>query len=104
MPQELFLDRKFAFLKKMRVGVVRGGNSAERRISLRSGRAVTRALKSVGIHAFPLDPADRKNFWRKAQKAGILFIALHGMGGEDGSFQKTLERKKILFTGSPSGA
>jgi len=83
---------------------VRGGLSAERRISLRSGRAVTRALKRVGISAFPIDPAEQKTFSQKIQKADVLFIALHGKGGEDGALQKKLEKKHILFTGSPSRA
>ncbi len=104
MPQELLADPKFAFLKKMRVGVVRGGISAERRISLRSGRAVIRALRRVGVRVFPVDPADKKHFWGKVSQADILFIALHGMGGEDGSFQRMLEKKKVLFAGSPSAA
>jgi len=104
MQSELLSDPKFAFFRKIRIGVVRGGFSAERRISLRSGRAVTRAFRRAGISAFPVDPADRKTFSRKIRKADILFIALHGKGGEDGVFQKMLERKGLLFTGSPSGA
>jgi D-alanine-D-alanine ligase len=95
---------KFESLRKIKVGVVRGGLSAERRISLRSGRAVTRALRRVGIPAFPLDPADPRTFFRKLRQADILFIALHGKGGEDGMLQKMLERKRVLFTGSPSPA
>jgi len=84
--------------------VVRGGLSAERPISLRSGRAVIRALKRIGVAAFPIDPADAKTFSRKICKADVLFIALHGKGGEDGVLQKMLERRHLLFTGSPSGA
>lgn len=83
---------------------MRGGSSSERRISLCSGRAVIRAFKRLGIEAFPVDPADRKNFSKKIRMADILFIALHGKGGEDGLLQKMLEQKRILFTGSPSRA
>jgi D-alanine-D-alanine ligase len=104
MQPELLSNPKFASFKKIKVGVVRGGLSAERPISLRSGRAVTRALRRVGVSAFPVDPADRRAFLRKIHEADILFIALHGKGGEDGVLQKILERKRILFTGSPSGA
>jgi D-alanine-D-alanine ligase len=86
------------------VGVVRGGLSAERSISLRSGRAVIRALRRVGIAAFPIDPKDRRTFFRKIHAADILFIALHGKGGEDGALQRMLERKRVLFTGAPSAA
>ena len=104
MSSSLLLDPKFSSLKNIKVGVVRGGLSAERRISLRSGRAVTRALRRAGIEAFPIDPADRGSFSRKASAADILFIALHGNGGEDGTIQETLERRGVRFTGSPSAA
>ncbi len=104
MQAELLSNPKFALFKKIKIGVVRGGLSAERRISLCSGRAVTRAFKRLGIPAFPIDPADRKTFSQKIRKADVLFIALHGKGGEDGALQKMLERRRILFTGSPSGA
>ena len=104
MQPVLRLNPKFALLGTIKVGVVRGGLSAERRISLRSGRAVTRALRRAGVSAFPIDPADRKTFASKIREADILFIALHGKGGEDGTLQKMLERKRIPFTGSPSQA
>lgn len=104
MQPALLSNPKFGLLKKIKVGVVRGGLSAERRISLRSGRAVTRALKRAGVASFPIDPADRATFFQKIRKADILFIALHGKGGEDGVLQKQLERKGILFTGAPSAA
>ena len=104
MQPELLLNAKFAPLRKIKVGVVRGGVSAERPISLRSGRAVTRAFKRLGLSVFPVDPADRRTFPQKIREADILFIALHGKGGEDGVLQKMLERKRILFTGSPSHA
>ncbi len=104
MDPSLLLSRKFASLKNLTIGVVRGGVSAERRISLRSGRAVARALKRIGIKSFPIDPAERKTFSEKILAADLLFIALHGNGGEDGSLQTLLERKRIRFTGSPSTA
>ncbi len=104
MQPELLSSPKFASFQKIKVGVVRGGTSAERRISLRSGRAVTRALKRAGVKAFPIDPANRKQFARKILEADVLFIALHGKGGEDGVLQRMLERKRVRFTGSPSAA
>ena len=104
MKPALNLNPKFGLLRKIKVGVVRGGLSAERRISLRSGRAVTRALRRAGIAAFPIDPSDKRTFSRKIRAADILFIALHGKGGEDGVLQRMLERKRILFTGAPSAA
>lgn len=83
---------------------MRGGRSAERKISLRSGRAVTRALKSLGLQVLPLDPADSKTFFQKIHQVDVLFIALHGNGGEDGVLQTQLERLGLCFTGSPSAA
>jgi len=79
---------------------VRGGLSAERRISLRSGRAVLKAFQRLGIPAVSMDPANPKDFEKKIRHVDILFIALHGQGGEDGAFQESLERKGIPFTGS----
>ncbi len=86
------------------MGVVRGGTSAERRISLRSGRAVIKALKRCGVPVIAIDPADRSTFLRKRRQVDVLFIALHGNGGEDGVIQRELERRGIPFTGSPSAA
>lgn len=83
---------------------MRGGDSPERHISLRSGRAVTRALRRVGIKVIPLDPAKPSAFRQKIHKVEMLFIALHGAGGEDGVLQKRLEHQKICFTGSSSVA
>ncbi len=104
MHSTLLSTARFALLKQMKVGVVRGGLSAERPISLRSGRAVTRALKRVGVHAFPIDPANSKVFIKKIRETDILFLALHGKGGEDGTLQRMLEKKRVLFTGSPAAA
>ncbi len=104
MQAELLSNPKFKALRKLNIGVVRGGLSAERRISLRSGRAVTRAFQRLRLSVFPVDPADRGTFHKKILEADILFIALHGKGGEDGVLQKMLERKRLLFTGSPSQA
>jgi D-alanine-D-alanine ligase len=63
---------------------------------------VTRAFKRIGVSAFPIDPADRRSFQKKIQKADILFLVLHGKGGEDGVLQRMLERQRVSFTGSPA--
>ena len=83
-----------------RVGVVMGGRSSEREISLMSGRAVLEALRSRGIDAHPFDPylqsvteLERSGFKR-------VFIALHGRFGEDGAIQGVLETLRIPYTGS----
>ncbi len=84
--------------------MVCGGTSAERRISLRSGGAVLRALRKRGLSVRAMDPKDRSAFFRAARKVDVLFMALHGNGGEDGTIQEKLERLGIPFTGSPSAA
>ena len=83
-----------------RVAVLMGGYSAEREISLKSGRAVTNALLRSGIDA-------RELVWDGdlvAQLANCspdrVFIALHGRGGEDGSVQGLLEVMEMPYTGS----
>ncbi len=77
-----------------------GGLSAEREISIRSGRAVLSALKELGYNVFPLD-LDRDAASRLKRKgAEVAFIALHGRYGEDGCIQGLLELMGIPYTGS----
>lgn len=104
MKPVLFSSLKYESLRKIKVGVVCGGTSPERRISMRSGRAVWRALKRCGIPVVVSDPADRPRFFKNIRDVDVLFLALHGNGGEDGSIQKYLERRGLIFTGSPSEA
>ncbi len=81
-----------------RVAVLAGGNSAERNVSLRSGRAVHKALRSMGVLAELIDPAEVSlNTLSGFQR---VFIALHGRGGEDGVIQGVLEFLQIPYTGS----
>lgn len=104
MQTALFSNPKSGSFRKIKVGVVRGGTSAERRISLRSGRAVIKALRRCGVPVVSIDPADRSGFLKKIRRVDVLFVALHGSGGEDGVIQRELERYGIPFTGSPSAA
>lgn len=104
MQLALLSSPKFKSFQKIKVGVVRGGTSDERRISLRSGRAVYKALKRAGVPVMILDPADGKIFFRKIREIDLLFLALHGSGGEDGFLQRKLETIGIPFTGSCSHA
>ena len=85
----------------MRIAVLYGGESPEREISLRSGRAVADALKKRGHRVYLLDPV-KKNFFRKmlAVRPGCAFIALHGGMGEGGVIQGFLEVMGIPYTGS----
>ena len=87
-----------------RIGVLMGGYSSERDISLKSGRAVVEALKSAGCDAAALDIVERDEkkiaaFIKKAD-LDIAFITLHGRLGEDGMIQAILEDLSIVFTGS----
>jgi D-alanine-D-alanine ligase len=82
------------------VAVVMGGNSAEREISIQSGSAVVRALHSLGYDAQSLDFDERFLEAVRQIKPDLVFIALHGPGGEDGHVQALLEYLSIPYTGS----
>ena len=83
-----------------RVGVLYGGKSAEREVSLMSGAGVHEALCSMGVDAHLFDMGE-KGLTELAQ-AGFdrVFIALHGRYGEDGTLQGALEWMGIPYTGS----
>ena len=83
-----------------RVAVLMGGRSAEREISLASGRAVLAALLEAGVEAEAVD-VDRATPRRLlAGEFARAFIALHGRGGEDGVIQGALEAAGLPYTGS----
>ncbi|MFK5925521.1 MAG: D-alanine--D-alanine ligase [Desulfuromusa sp.] len=86
------------FTKK--IGVLLGGLSAEREISLKTGTASLRALQQLGYDAVAIDV--KQNLPQQLQQAGIeiAFIALHGRYGEDGRVQGLLEMLQIPYTGS----
>lgn len=83
-----------------RVGVLAGGPSSERAISLKSGRAVFDALISENIDALFLDVGEDVRDVIKNNKIDVAFIALHGTFGEDGTVQQALEDLRIPYTGS----
>jgi len=83
-----------------KVGVLFGGRSAERDISLRSGNGVLRALQSRGVDVHAFDPAERTLADLAAERFDRVFIALHGRFGEDGTMQGMLEQLGIPYTGS----
>jgi D-alanine-D-alanine ligase len=83
-----------------RVGVLLGGHSAEREVSLKSGTMVLGALLSRGIDAHPFDPHDRGLDALIAERFARVFIALHGRYGEDGTIQGALELLGIPYTGA----
>ncbi len=83
-----------------KVAVLLGGASAEREISLMSGRAVLAGLRARGVDAHPFDPAEQPLWGLAAAGFKRVFIALHGRGGEDGTVQGALEIMGIPYTGS----
>ncbi len=83
-----------------KVGVLLGGRSAERDVSIMSGTGVLAALQSQGIDAHAFDTGERSLAELAAEKFDRVFIALHGRFGEDGSLQGALELLGIPYTGS----
>lgn len=83
-----------------KVAVLFGGTSAEREVSLNSGKAVLAGLLEAGIDAHPLDPKDYQVAKLKEDGFTKIFISLHGRGGEDGTLQGMLEFLGLPYTGS----
>lgn len=83
-----------------KVAVLMGGSSAEREISLISGRAVLASLVASGVDAFAFDPAAQPVWTLADSRPDRAFIALHGGDGEDGTVQAALDLMKIPYTGS----
>jgi len=83
-----------------KVGVLFGGRSSEREVSIMSGTGVLNALRSRGVDAHAFDPATQSLGELEAAKFDRVFIALHGRGGEDGAIQGVLETLRIPYTGS----
>lgn len=87
-------------LKTKKIGVLCGGSSQEREISLKTGDAVYKALAFLGLNVSKLD-VDRDIALRLAkERIDLAFIALHGKLGEDGTIQGLLEMMGIPYTGS----
>lgn len=85
---------------KGKVAVLAGGNSAEREVSLRSGKAILAALEENAVDVVWFDPAERSLLELANLQIDVAFIALHGRGGEDGETQAVLNCLGIPFTGS----
>ncbi len=87
-------------MKDKKIGVLMGGLSAEREVSLKSGMAVHLALLQMGYNAKAIDAGrDLAEILRK-ERIEVAFIALHGRYGEDGCVQGILELLGIPYTGS----
>jgi D-alanine-D-alanine ligase len=82
------------------VAVLMGGTSAEREISLISGKAVLAALREKGVDAHSFDPATMPVWDLRREGFARAFVILHGRHGEDGTVQGALELMGIPYTGS----
>ncbi len=89
----------FSELKHKPVAVLLGGTSAEREVSLQSGRTVADALDGLGYQVREIDPA-QDDWIVRVGECAFAFNALHGPGGEDGTIQGALEMLGVPYTGS----
>jgi D-alanine-D-alanine ligase len=92
------MNKERKFFKKKNIGVLYGGWSSERDISLGSGKCVMQSLKKQGFKIKGID-VDKK-FMSRLKGIDVAFIALHGKPGEDGSIQGILDFLDIPYTGS----
>jgi D-alanine-D-alanine ligase len=83
----------------MRVAVLKGGSSLERGVSLRSAARVEDALVNLGHEAIAIDVGQDLVARLRAEVPDVVFIALHGPGGEDGTVQELLEILDLPYTG-----
>jgi D-alanine-D-alanine ligase len=90
-------------LRGLKITVLAGGPSAEREVSLASGRAVAAALRALqcDVETADISPGDLSALDRPVD---AVFIALHGTFGEDGQLQRILERRGITYCGSDAAA
>jgi D-alanine-D-alanine ligase len=88
----------------MRVAVLKGGRSLERGVSLRSGARVEEALGRLGHQVIALDVGADMVKRLGSERPDVAFVAMHGIGGEDGTAQELLEILGIPFTGPGAGA
>ena len=88
----------------MKVAVLKGGRSLERGVSLRSGARVEDALERLGHAVLPIDVGPDLVKRLVAERPDVAFVAMHGVGGEDGTVQELLEILGIPFTGPGAAA
>ncbi len=87
----------------LKVALLYGGDSSEREISIKSGKSVENALKKLGYTYKFFDPVEKESFIKELTSFNpdVVFIALHGKGGEDGTIQGVLDFLGYKYTGSP---
>jgi D-alanine-D-alanine ligase len=88
--------------KSLKIAVFLGGPSAEREVSLRTGRAAAGALAALGHAVTEIDALPGE--WQLPPGTDVVFLALHGSYGEDGAVQEELERLGVPFTGCGSAS
>ena len=88
----------------MKVAVLKGGRSLERGVSLRSGARVADALERLGHDVVALDVGGDLVERLELERPDVAFVAMHGVGGEDGTAQELLEILDIPFTGPGAAA
>src|SRR4051812_7654821 len=88
--------------KILNITVMLGGPSAEREVSLRTGGAVAKALRSLGHTVHELDPKEKT--WSLPKGTEVVFLALHGTYGEDGTVQRELDKLGVPYTGCDAEA
>lgn len=87
-------------MQSRRIGILMGGLSSERDVSLRTGEAVLAALRGRGHDAIPIYVDRDVDVALRQERIDVAFIALHGRWGEDGCIQGLLETLGIPYTGS----
>ncbi|MBN2342338.1 MAG: D-alanine--D-alanine ligase [Deltaproteobacteria bacterium] len=87
-------------MKFNRIGILLGGLSREREVSLAGGKAVSRALQNCGYQVVEIDVTHQLDKQLRAADIDAAFIVLHGRHGEDGTVQGMLEMMQIPYTGS----
>jgi D-alanine-D-alanine ligase len=83
-----------------KVAVMFGGSSAERDVSLNSGKAVLQGLLDMGVDAHTFDPSEQPLTQLLVEKFERVVIMLHGRGGEDGSLQGALQQLNLPYSGT----
>lgn len=86
--------------KQQRIGVIMGGTSAEREVSLRTGAAIVKALEECGYTVVAIDADKTLPAQLIEKQIDVAFLAVHGRFGEDGTIQGLLELMQIPYTGS----
>lgn len=83
----------------MKIGVIMGGISSEREVSLKSGAEICKNLDRLKYEVIPIILDSKEDLMNKVKEIDVAFLALHGQFGEDGTVQGILEALNIPYTG-----